>query len=117
MNPQEDPTRYPAGSSTGTPLTIEPTKLVVVSDEALTPSSGFKDETISYSATVKDDEEGALPATFVVDLEVNGNKVITGQVLDAAVYDPVTFALSLDFVVPDLEGPVNVSLVWAQQDI
>jgi len=81
-------------------------------------SEGIFEDEINYSATVKDDLGNALPAAFVVDLEINGTKVITGQVLDATVYNPVTFALTLLWTVPDLsEGNYTVKLVWARQTI
>ena len=111
------PVKFEAGASAGVAFDIGETETVVVTVEALSVASGYKGDSVDYTATVKDSVGNGLPATFVVDLEVNGTKVITGQVLDAAVYDPVTGALSLTWTVPDLTGSFTVKLVWAEQTI
>lgn len=109
------PVKYPAGQSAGTPFATGETKSVVVTNEALSATSGYEGDAIIYSATVKDESEAPLPVAFEVDLEINGTKVITGQVLDASVYDPEDGSLSLEWVVPAAVGSFTVKLVWARQ--
>ena len=112
-----EPVKYLAGESTGVAFTAGETKSVVVTVEAVAPTTGYEGDTIEYTATVKDNLGEALPATFVVDLLYNGTKVVDSQVLDATVYDPVTFLLTLTFTVPAGAGDFTVKLSWAQQDI
>ncbi|GAJ15393.1 unnamed protein product [marine sediment metagenome] len=111
------PVKYAAGSSTGTAFETGESQTVVVTAEALDEVNGYEGETITYTATVKDGEEEALPATFVVDLEINSTKVITGQALDAGVYDQETKLLTLPWTVPADVGTFTVKLVWAEQEI
>ena len=94
--------------------TVE-TRTVEVTDEALDKTQGYEGDEVVYTATVLDNTAEKLPATFVVDLEINGTKVITGQVLDAAVYDQTTGLLTLTWTVPADVGAFTVSLVWAEQ--
>ncbi|GAI31521.1 unnamed protein product, partial [marine sediment metagenome] len=94
------PVRYLAGSSTGTPFETGETRSVVVTAELNDPVSGYAGDTVVYTATVKDDLEASLPATFVASLKINGTVVITDQVFEAAVYDPETKLLTLEFTVP-----------------
>jgi len=109
--------RYEAGTSAGRPFEVGETRTVVVTAELLTKASGYKGESITYTATVLDNTGAKLPNTFMVDLEINGVKVITGQMLSAAVYDPETGALTLVWTVPDITGAKTVRLVWAVQTI
>lgn len=109
------PDKYVVGQSTGTPFETGETKSVVVTTESLSAASGYEGDTITYTATVKDESEGSLPATFVVDLEIDSTKVVTAQALDAGVYDQGTQELSLDFTVPAAVGNFTVKLVWAEQ--
>ena len=109
------PDKYVAGSSTGTPFETGTTKSVVVTAEDLSASSGYEGDSITYTATVKDELEGPLPATFVVDLEIDSTKVVTAQALDAGVYDQGTSLLTLVFTVPAAVGTFTVKLVWAEQ--
>ena len=109
--------RYPAGESTGVAFTAGETKTVVVTAEAVTPTSGYQGDTITYTATVQDDLGEVIPATFVADLLYNATKVVDSQVFDAAHYDPATKLLTLTFTVPAGAGPFTVKLSWAQQDI
>jgi len=109
---------YKKGESAGVAFAALPFRTVVVTDEVLDVSEGIFEDEINYSAIVKDDLGSALPAAFVVDLEINGTNVITGQVLDATVYNPATFVLTLLWTVPDLsEGNYTVKLVWARQTV
>jgi len=91
--------------------------IVVVTNEALSEVSGYEDDSVTYTATVKDETEAPLPAYFVADLEIDSTKVITGQVFDAEHYDQETMELTLDWVVPAAVGVFTVKLVWAEQDI
>lgn len=111
------PVKYPAGESTGVAFTAGETRTVVVTVEAVAPTSGYQGDTITYTATVLDDTGVGLPTTFVVDLLYNATKVVDAQALDAAVYDPATGALSLTWTVPAGAGPFTVKLSWAEQTI
>ncbi len=110
-------TTYNAGANVGQPLEIPGTKNVVVINEALDKITAYPGETVVYTANISDDSGASLPASFVVDLEINGTKVITGQALDATVHDPPTKFINLPFVVPALPGNHTVKLAWAEQTI
>lgn len=90
---------------------------VTLAGEALDKAIAFAGETVVYTVTIKDDQNVALPVSFVADLEIDSVKVITGQVFDASVYDPVTFLLTLPWAVPATPGSYTVKLVWAEQII
>ena len=108
---------YNAGNSDGQPLEIIGTKTVVITNEALNKVSAQVGEVVAYSVNIKDDLGAGLPATFVVDLEIDGTKLIEGQALDAGVYAPVIGELNLSFVVPANPGSHTVKLAWAEQII
>ncbi|GAI88436.1 unnamed protein product, partial [marine sediment metagenome] len=107
--------KYLGDQSEGQAFGTKETKNVVVTEEALDKSSGYEGDTIVYTATVKDDLGVALPATFVADLLINGTDLKSDQVLDAAVYDPITFLLTLSWQVPAAVGNFNVKLSWDEQ--
>ena len=109
--------KYGAGASTGTAFETGETRAIVVTVEALDEVSGYEGDAVVYTATVKDNLANSLPATFVVDLEINTTKVVTAQALDAAVYDQATGLLTLNWVVPSAVGAFNVKLAWAEQVI
>lgn len=109
--------KYLGDQSAGQPFATEETKSVVVTEEALDKSSGYEGETVVYTATVKDNLAAALPATFMADLLINGTEVKSDQVLDAAVYDPITFLLTLPWLVPAGMGSFTVKLSWPEQII
>ena len=112
---------YPVGESAGASFETYPLgseiHSVVVTDEALDKISGFEGDNVNYTATVKDDLGAALPDTFVVDLKINGIVLIAGQILDASVYNPATFLLTLPWIVPAEEGIHTVKISWAEQVI
>lgn len=108
---------YNAGASAGQPLEILGTKNVVVVNELLDKPSAYPGETVIYTANISDDSGATLPVSFVVDLEINGAKLITGQALDASVYDPPTKFISLSWIVPATPGNHTVKLAWAEQTI
>lgn len=109
--------KYLAGVSTGTPFETGETRTVVVTVEGNAPVSGYVGDTIVYTATVKDDLEASLPATFVASLKINETLVITDQVFDVAVYDQATGLLTLSWTVPADVGTFSVKLTWAEQII
>lgn len=109
--------KYLGDSSPGQPFGTEETRTVVVTEEALDKSSGYEGDTVVYNATVKDDLGVALPANFVADLVINGTDLLSDQVLDAVVYDPVAFLLTLSWVVPSAVGSFDVKLSWDEQII
>ncbi|MBA7548502.1 hypothetical protein ES705_40962 [subsurface metagenome] len=109
--------KYLSDQSPGQPFSTEETRTVVVTDEALNKSSGYEGETVIYTAAVKDDQGVGLPATFVADLLINGTDVISAQILEPAVYDPVTFLLMLSWLVPAAVGSFSVKLSWDEQII
>ncbi|NVM22857.1 MAG: hypothetical protein HWN68_13880 [Desulfobacterales bacterium] len=107
--------KYLAGLSVGSPLETGETRTVDVTAEALDKSTAYEGDEVTYTATVKDNTAASLPATFVADLELDGEKVITGQVFDVAVYESATGLLTLTFTVPATLGAHTVKLVWAEQ--
>ena len=110
-------TKYLSGSSTGQPFNTQETRTVVITGEALDKSSGYEGDTVVYTATVKDDLGNALPATFVADLLINGTEIISDQIFNAAVYDPIAFLLTLSWQVPAPVGSFTVKLSWDEQII
>ena len=90
---------------------------VTLAGEALDKAIAFAGETVVYTATVKDDLAAALPATFVANLLINGTEIISNQILDAVVYDPVAFLLTLSWLVPAAVGSFSVKLSWDEQII
>ena len=110
-------TRFQSGYSTGVDFTLNETRTVDVTGEALVPTSGYKGDSITYTATVKDDLGNSLPAAFVASLMFDVTSVFSGA-FDAAVYDQATGLLTLVFNAPDVvAGVKNVKLTWNQQDI
>jgi len=108
--------KYNGSSSAGQPFEAAEARAVIITGEALDKPLAYEGDTVVYTATAKDDHDEMLPSTFVADLEVNGTKVITGQVFSAAVYDPITFLLTLPWVVPEIPaGNYTVKLTWAEQ--
>jgi hypothetical protein len=97
-----------------------------VTDEALATlyepiDEGYEGETITYTATVKDNKDETLPEAFIATLRINGTPLVNNQVFNSSVYDPETGLLTLQFDVPtDIElPPANyiVKLTWATQVI
>jgi len=109
-------TKFLGDQSTGTPFETGETRTVVVTDEALTAASGFEDDVIEYSATIKDNTDAALPAAFAAQLMINGTQ-LASVVFDVSIYNPATFAFVLDFTVPAAVGTFTVSLEWVDQII
>lgn len=107
--------KYVGSESAGSPLETGETRTVDVTVEALDKATAYEGDEVTYTATVKDSIATSLPATFAADLELNGEKVITGQVFDVAVYDEATSLLTLTFTVPATVGAHTVKLVWAEQ--
>jgi len=112
------PIKYLGGESTGVELTVYETRYVNVTNEAVTPTSAFEGDTVTYTATVLDDAGEALPSSFKVSLKINGTTVISEQELTSDVYDPSTGELTLEFTVPELgAGTFTVKLTWETQVI
>ncbi len=109
------PIKYVSDQSTGTPFETGTTKTVAVTGEGLDEVNGYEGDPVVYTATVKDDGDGALPAAFVADLEINSTKVVTGQAFDAGVYDQTTKLLTLPWTVPAAVAAFTVKLIWAEQ--
>jgi len=107
--------KYLGNISAGQPLEIFESREVNLANEALDKPSAFEGETVIYTVTINDDHNEMLPSTFVADLEMDGVKIITGQVFDASVYDPITFLLTLPFIVPETLGSHIIKLIWAEQ--
>lgn len=107
--------KYNANVSAGQPFETYESRDVNLANEALDKPSAFVGEGVIYTVTINDDHNEMLPSTFVADLEMDGVKIITGQVFDASVYDPVTFLLTLPFIVPETLGNHTIRLVWAEQ--
>jgi len=111
------PIKYGPGMSTGVSFEVGETRTVQVTAESLDKPSAYKGDSVTYTATVLDNTAAKLPATFLVDLEINGTKVITGKALAADVYSQTTGLLTLAWTVPDIVGVKTVKLVWAEQAI
>ena len=117
--------KYLGSQSSGQPLKKGKTKSVVVTVETLiTPDGddyGFDGDTVTYNATVKDNEGLTLPAAFVADLIVNGTILIANKDFESSVYNATTGALSLEFIVPNDTilpiGDYTVKLKWLTQKI
>ena len=109
--------KFTANGSAGIPFGIDETRTVALANEALDISSGFEGDPIVYTVTIDDNTGVALPASFVVDLKINGTDLIAGQALDVTVYDPVTKLLTLPWAVPAIVGTFTVTLEWAEQVI
>lgn len=111
--------KYLGDLSTGTPFETGDTRAVIVTSELCTPVSGYEGDTITYTATVLDDETvpEKLPATFVATLKINGTDLVINQVFNVAVYNQTTGVLTIDFIVPVNVGLFTVKLHWAEQFI
>jgi len=108
----------PSHGSWGSEEVYTPTKNVVVSNESVTPSSGFAGDSVTYSAVVKDEDGDPLPEDFVADLLMNSTVIIDNQHFVAGVYDSGTGELTLVFTVPSLpSGTKTVKLKWEEQTI
>ena len=112
------PIKYLSGESSGVTLTVYETRSVIVSDEALSPTSAYEGDTVIYTATVKDDAGETLPSSFKVNLVINGITVISDQELTSDVYNSSTGELTLAFTVPEIgAGTYTVKLTWETQTI
>lgn len=107
--------KYVTGQSDGAPFEAGETRSIVVTAENLSASSGYQGDTITYTATVRDNIGYSLPGDFIADLEIDSTKVVTDQVFEAAVYDPGTGGLTLTWTVPADMGIFTVKLVWDEQ--
>ena len=112
------PIKYLAGESTGVQFSLYETRTVVVTNEAVNPTSGYEGDTVTYTANVKDSTGATLPSSFVVSLVMNGTTLISNQQLTSDVYDSETGDLTLTFTVPSLPaGIYTVKLTWNEQII
>ncbi len=111
--------KFLASESTGTPLDAGETRSVVVTAEALAPALGYEGDIVEYSATIKNDLTAALPATFVVDLKIEGAVEIAGVILNVGNYDPVTFLFAINVTIPAVvtPGAKTINIAWAEQEI
>jgi len=103
--------------SPGTPFDTGETRTVNVTAEALSVTSGYEGETVTYTATVLDSIAEKLPAAFVATLKINGTDLVIDQAFDVAVYDQATGELTIDFTVPVAVGSFAITLNWAEQII
>jgi len=108
--------RYLAIDSTGISFDAGETRTVEVTNEALSASSGHVGETITYTATVKDNTGVALPTNFRAELMMNGTQLVQKK-FKPSVYNSVTFLLTLYFSVPQLWGSFIVKLHSEEQVI
>lgn len=109
--------KFLGDESVGTPFETGEVRTVVVTNEALDKILGFEGETIVYSATVEDNMAVKLPASFLLDLKINGTDLIAGQVLNGAVYDQGNGKLTLSWTIPAGAGNYTVKISWAEQII
>jgi len=116
---------YNAITITETPISAKalynvliPNVNVIVTNENVTPNSGFVGDSVTYSAIVKDEYGNPLPESFMADLLMNSTVVIDNQYFVAGVYDSSTGELTLVFTVPDITaGTKTVKLKWEEQTI
>ena len=112
------PIKYLSGESTGVQFTLYETRTVVVTNEAIDPTSGYEGDTVVYTAIVKDNTGAVLPSSFVVSLVMNGTTLISNQQLTSDVYDSTSGELTLTFTVPSVPaGTYTVKLTWNEQII
>jgi hypothetical protein len=90
---------------------------VLVTDEDLSVHFGFEWDEVTYTATVLDEDANKLPASFVVNLRLDGVPVVSNQALDSSVYSQSTGLLTLVWYVPSGFGEGTVDLQWAEQEI
>jgi len=95
----------------------ESTLSVTVSDESLDKSRGIAGETVTYTATVQDENGNALPSSFKVTLKIDDTILIEDQPLTSDVYNPTTKQLTLQWTVPSISTFHTVKLVWSEQTI
>ena len=108
--------KYLAIDSTGVGFDIDETRTVDVTEENLTASSGFEEDVVDYTATVKDNTGAAIPSAFCAKLMINGIQLISGA-FRPQVYDPITFLLTAPFTVPAIVGSFTVKLTSVDQII
>jgi hypothetical protein len=92
-------------------------KTVVVTDEELSVYFGFPYDPVTYRATVLDAESEKLPASFIVNLQLDGVPVVVDQALTSGVYNQTTGLLTLTWFVPAGFGAATVNLQWTEQTI
>jgi len=90
---------------------------VLVSNESLDKSRGIAGETVTYTATVQDENGNALPSTFKVTLKIDDTILIQDQPLTSDVYNPTTKTLTLQWTVPTMNTFHTVKLVWSEQTV
>jgi hypothetical protein len=88
---------------------------VIVTGEDLSIHFGFEWDEVTYTATVLDEYDGKLPASFVVSLRLDGVPVVSDQALNASVYNQSTGLLTLVWYVPSGYGEGTVDLQWSEQ--
>lgn len=109
--------KFEAGVSTGVEFTLNETRTVVVTVEAIEPTVGYHGDELTYTATVLDNTDAKLPATFVASLKFGATEVFSGALAEA-VYDQETGLLTLPFDAPDIAaGEIHIELSWAEQEI
>jgi len=97
---------------------LVPNIRVIVTNESVTPNSGFAGDIVTYNAIVKDEYGNPLPEEFIADLLMNSTVVVDNQQFVAGVYDSSTGELTLVFTVPSLpSGIKTVKLKWEEQTI
>jgi len=101
----------------GSEETAAVTLSVSVLNESLDKSRGIAGETVTYTATVQDENGNALPSTFKVTLKIDDTILIQDQPLTSDVYDPATKKLTLQWTVPAMNTFHTVKLVWSEQTI
>jgi len=108
--------KYLAIDSPGKPFEAGEVRTVDVTNEALTLSSGFEGDWVQYTAVVKDSADEALPTAFGAQLMGNSYE-LASITFQSSVYDPITFVLTLDFVVPAIVGSFTIKLISVDQII
>jgi len=107
----------PSHGAWGSEETAAVTLSVSVLNESLDKSRGIAGETVTYTATVQDENGDALPSTFKVTLKIDGTILIQDQPLTSDVYDPATKKLTLQWTVPAMSTLHTVKLSWSEQTI
>lgn len=111
------PIKYVLGMSNPVSFETGETRSAIVTDEALSETSGYAFDIVVYTATFLDSTGEKLPAAFVVSLDRGAINLVSNQALDSAVYSQDTGLLTLSWEVPTALGSGMIVVDWETQII
>jgi hypothetical protein len=100
----------PSHGSWGSEETAVIERAVNVSNESVSPTSGFEGDGVTYQATVLDSAGEPLPSSFVADLVMDSIVLVNDKAFTSDVYNPSNGLLTLQFTVPNVLGTRTVRL-------